>query len=86
MTTIQKPAHLIEVVCRSYTVVVKKLPALKSCQCTFPGKVGGIAQNEDGVISATARRRQPAKYGFGVFCGLAFLLQLRAGIGAQDGH
>jgi hypothetical protein len=86
MPPIQQPAHRIERGRRLYTGAAESVPALKSCQSTGLRKVGGIAKNEDRAISASAGRRQRAKYGFGVFCGLAFLLQLRAGVGAQDGH
>jgi hypothetical protein len=65
---------------------VESVPALKSCQSTGLRTVGGIAQNEDSAIGASGGWRQHAKYGFGVFRGLTFLLQLRVGVGAQDGH
>jgi hypothetical protein len=48
--------------------------------------VGGIAENIDDAIRASVGGRRRAKYGFRILCGLAFFLQLRANVGAQDGH
>ena len=86
MPAIQQPACVIECACRLYAGAVEGVLAHKSCQSTGLCEVRGIAENEDDAISATAGRRQRAKDGFGVFCGLTLLLHLRARVGAQDGH